>query len=85
VWQFRYGLTADGSLFATVMAALRRSPDSGGVACVPWDVCRGSSPLSKALVLSLAGLHHFYFAKLAQAASCKYRTTISAENSDTLS
>ena len=31
------------------------------------------------------GLHHFYFAKLAQAASCKYHGVISAENSDTLS
>jgi hypothetical protein len=33
----------------------------------------------------LAGLHHFYFANLAQTAYCKYRCTIPAENSDTLS
>ncbi len=42
-------------------------------------------PLFMALVASLAGLHHFYFAKLAQAASCKYHGVIASENADTLS
>ena len=37
------------------------------------------------VLLTLAGLHHFYFAKLVQAAFCKYHGVIPTENYDTLS
>ena len=48
-------------------------------------MCHVEFYLSDMLMLMPVALFDFSFAKLAQAASCKYLCIITAENSDTLS